>query len=126
MKSGCAFKLAISRFMRIDGFSLSEIRVPKLKVPMAGLEPARAFKSPTDFKSVGFPRRASPVSTLHHRLDTVQKSQHDIVIVAAFASLVVVLASLVQIHQKGYNTHNAAYHCDAINDDLPVIHLVRR
>src|SRR5437879_2688952 len=35
------------------GFSwLSTIRIPQLKMPMAGLEPARAFYGPTDFKSV--------------------------------------------------------------------------
>src|SRR2546429_649876 len=56
MKSGRAFISAISHFVRIDLSALSEIRVPKSKVPMAGLEPARALYGPTDFKSVVFPR----------------------------------------------------------------------
>src|SRR2546426_4947521 len=61
MKSGRAFISAISHFVRIDLSALSEIRVPKSKVPMAGLEPARAFYGPTDFKSV-----ASAISPHRH------------------------------------------------------------
>src|SRR4029077_11460592 len=33
-------------------FPQSAFRNPKLRMPMAGLEPARAFYGPTDFKSV--------------------------------------------------------------------------
>jgi hypothetical protein len=31
------------------------MRNPQLKLPMAGLEPARAFYGPMDFKSVALP-----------------------------------------------------------------------
>ena len=33
-------------------------RFNDVKLPMAGLEPARAFYGPTDFKSVAFPRKS--------------------------------------------------------------------
>jgi hypothetical protein len=44
----------------VAGNTQSELRSTLKKLPMAGLEPARAFYGSTDFKSVGLPIEILP------------------------------------------------------------------